>query len=267
MFTTGPITRRGEDLWPYLQAVMGPDGEDTGCQSIELGEPDAVDLCGLEVITVPDNGRIGVSSDLKEAQRRCADHLANRGARVREIRIDGLRPSFEIWAASMEAAGGTPFRELLGEGEPVPLVREAIRFMAGRSDHTLPALVLALVEKFPALQGESGQKLLNRGRELRRQIEAQMGEGIMLYPSYSCCAPPHRWPLRHPFDWVYTGIINVLEFPATQVPLGLNEEGLPLGVQVIARHGADHRTIAVALELERAFGGWVSPPRSPRATA
>jgi fatty acid amide hydrolase 2 len=62
-----------------------------------------------------------------------------------------------------------------------------------------------------------------------------------------------------PFNWVYTGILNVLEMPATQVPLGLGREGLPVGVQVAALDGCDDRTIAVALELERAFGGWVPP--------
>ena len=45
----------------------------------------------------------------------------------------------------------------------------------------------------------------------------------------------------------------------TQVPLGLGERGLPLGVQVAAGPGRDHVSIAVALELERVFGGWVPP--------
>ena len=43
------------------------------------------------------------------------------------------------------------------------------------------------------------------------------------------------------------------------MPLGLNADGLPLGVQVAAGPGRDHVTIAVALELERVFGGWVPP--------
>jgi fatty acid amide hydrolase 2 len=53
---------------------------------------------------------------------------------------------------------------------------------------------------------------------------------------------------------------NLLGLPATQVPLGLNRRGLPLGVQVAAAPGNDHLTIAAALELERACGGWVEPP-------
>jgi fatty acid amide hydrolase 2 len=52
---------------------------------------------------------------------------------------------------------------------------------------------------------------------------------------------------------------NLLGLPATQVPLGLGKRGLPLGVQVVAAAGQDHRSVAVALELERAFGGWVPP--------
>ncbi len=52
---------------------------------------------------------------------------------------------------------------------------------------------------------------------------------------------------------------NLLGLPVTEVPLGLGRAGLPLGVQVAAGHGRDHVSVAVALELERAFGGWVPP--------
>jgi fatty acid amide hydrolase 2 len=41
--------------------------------------------------------------------------------------------------------------------------------------------------------------------------------------------------------------------------MGLTDNGLPLGVQVVAAAGHDHVSIAVALELERAVGGWVDP--------
>ena len=43
-------------------------------------------------------------------------------------------------------------------------------------------------------------------------------------------------------------MFNLAGTPVTEIPLGLCERGLPLGVQ-----------IAVALELERVFGGWVAP--------
>jgi fatty acid amide hydrolase 2 len=52
---------------------------------------------------------------------------------------------------------------------------------------------------------------------------------------------------------------NLAGVPVTQVPLGLDRRGLPLGVQVAAGHARDDLAIAVALELEHVFGGWVPP--------
>jgi fatty acid amide hydrolase 2 len=81
----------------------------------------------------------------------------------------------------------------------------------------------------------------------------------MLFPSYPRVAPRHNVPILQPFYWVYTAVFNALEFPVTQVPLGLTAAGLPLGLQVVARHGNDHLGLAVALALERALGGWIPP--------
>jgi fatty acid amide hydrolase 2 len=42
--------------------------------------------------------------------------------------------------------------------------------------------------------------------------------------------------------------------------MGLDRKGLPLGLQLVARKGNDHLTIALASMLEKKFGGW-TPPR------
>ena len=99
------------------------------------------------------------------------------------------------------------------------------------------------------------------GAGLRDELLQLLGDdGVLLYPTYSCAAPRHGVPMyRHTFDWTYCGIINVMELPSTQVPLGLNAAGLPVGVQVIGAPGQDHRTIAVAQALEQACGGWIPP--------
>ncbi len=45
----------------------------------------------------------------------------------------------------------------------------------------------------------------------------------------------------------------------TAVPLGLSKSGLPIGLQIVASPLNDRLSIAAAEELEKAFGGWVSP--------
>lgn len=87
-------------------------------------------------------------------------------------------------------------------------------------------------------------------------------DGIFLYPTHPTAAPLHHEPLVKPFNFSYTAIINVLGLPATACPLGLNKQGIPIGLQAVGGLYQDHLTLAVAEELEKAFGGWVLPPIS-----
>ncbi len=259
--TTGPIVRRAEDLWPALTALAGPDSGDPESRPFELGDPASVRLEGLVVLSVADNGVTPVSRELRQAQRRCADWLRGQGARVAHIKIDKLRRSVEIWGALLHEAGGPSFAELLGEGVPIGPFRELGRWALGRSPHTLPALGLAVFERLPMFTGAQARKLAELGGELRRETDSLLGpNAVMLFPPYPRVAPRHGWPLLRPLQFGYTAVLNALELPSTQVPLGLGSAGLPLGVQVVAGRGRDHLPVAVACQLEKAFGGWTPPP-------
>ncbi|WP_437330428.1 amidase [Sorangium sp. So ce381] len=261
--TTGPIARRAEDLMPVLRILAGPDARDPGCAPLPLGDPASVDLGALTVLSVEHDGVRRVSADLVAAQRKAAEALAACGATVVEARIDLLARALDIWTAMVGTSGGVTFRALLGGGRPVSLPRELARWSVRRSTHTLPALGLALLEDVGGLLPARVERALELGKALRAELVSRIGEqGVMLYPSYPSPAPRHYAPLLPPFQWTYTAVLNVMEMPATQVPLGLNGEGLPLGVQVAAIHGNDHVTIAVAEHLERSFGGWVPPSLS-----
>jgi len=84
-------------------------------------------------------------------------------------------------------------------------------------------------------------------------------DGIFIYPTHPTPAPYHNEPLIKPFNFSYSGIFNVLGLPATHCPMGLNSRGLPIGIQVVAGPDQDRLTLAMAVELEKAFGGWVPP--------
>jgi fatty acid amide hydrolase 2 len=274
ILTTGPLARRAEDLMPLLRILAGPDGEDPGCTAIALGDPAAVDLRGLTVLDVPDDGRLGVSDELRAAQERAASALSARGARVRTMRFRELRQQFEIWSAILGAAEEVPFGVILGgeEGARVRPWRELPRWAMRRSDHTLMALLLAAVDPLPHALPKLSERTRAAGARLRAAILDALGpRGVMLYPVYPTTAPKHDAPvhdyLRLRFPSGYQGVFNVLELPATAVPLGLGRGGLPLGLQVVGPSGGDHLTIATALALEDALGGWVPPPALRRPAA
>ena len=259
MLGTGPLARRAEDLWPLLRVLAGPDGECAVCAPLALGDPDRVELASVRVFDVSD-APLPVQESLRSAQRRAAAHLAARGAVVREAHYPELGRAAWIWSASLSEHNDTPFRVLLGHGEAKPIGRELVRWALGRSEHTLPALALAAIEPIPERFPGASAKLLREGERVRDAWNELLGDdGVMLLPSYRRLAPRHRQPLLRPFDHGYTAIVNVTGLASTQVPLGLDPEGLPLGVQVVAAQGRDHLCVAVARELERAFGGWVPP--------
>jgi len=140
------------------------------------------------------------------------------------------------------------------------IAREFLRFGLRQSEHTFPAILASLLDGAGDHFPKRAKQAIQAGKELKAEIlEKLHPQGVMLFPSYVQTAPKHNWPLLKLFHWVYTGIINVLELPATQVPLGLNKAGMPLGIQVIGLPYQDHVTIGVAQHLEEDFGGWVFP--------
>jgi fatty acid amide hydrolase 2 len=257
---TGPITRRAEDLPTIMKILAGPDGICEGAAAMKLGDVRDVDVRKLSVLSVPDDGgRIFVSPALREAQARVEAWFESRGARVRRKRLKNTKHSVEIWSAALSTSNGATYAELLGNGEAIEILKEAGKFARGRSPFTLPSIALAAIERFTK-NDKQNASFLELGRALKEELANEIGEdGIFLYPSHAMPAPKHGFPMLLPVMWAYTAVWNAVRVPTTQVPLGLDARGVPLGIQVGAMHGQDHRTMAVAIALEDAFGGWVRP--------
>ena len=122
--------------------------------------------------------------------------------------------------------------------------------------------VLGLVEDIGSAFPKRSAKFRDMRTALCQELIDTIGDGVLLYPSYAKPAPRHRQPWLMPFAWVYTAIFNAMGFPVTQVPMGLDPQGRPLGVQVVGAPGSDHVTIGVARVLEEhGPAGWVPPAR------
>ena len=61
------------------------------------------------------------------------------------------------------------------------------------------------------------------------------------------------WPLGET-DWVAVGMFPMqfthIGFPSLVLPVGTTEDGLPLGVQLTGRRGADRQLLELASQLE-----------------
>jgi aspartyl-tRNA(Asn)/glutamyl-tRNA(Gln) amidotransferase subunit A len=57
-----------------------------------------------------------------------------------------------------------------------------------------------------------------------------------------------------------TFFCNYYGIPATNLPAGFDENGVPLGVQFVGPHGADDRVLALARSYQQATGWCYVPP-------
>ena len=241
----GPSARHAEDLMPLLRLVAGPDGVDSSCRPLALGDAAAVRLRGLRLL----NCAAFLGGGLAYS-RRSAEHVAAHGALVGWLRAQPgcevgelpaypeLAEAFDIWAAMLGAATEEAFHSIISRAPAdgaAPVARllslpaELLRLLGanalgcGRSNHTLPALGLALVEKVDDLMPARQRRLIAAGGRLKAALAAALGEdGVLLFPSLPKGAPFHGGHIRRLsfLDCGVTGLFNVLELPATQIPLG-----------------------------------------------
>jgi Asp-tRNA(Asn)/Glu-tRNA(Gln) amidotransferase A subunit family amidase len=159
------------------------------------------------------------------------------------------------------SADGRSFLDWLGDGAPVNVAAEVARAVVGRARHTAPALFFAGLEA-----ASNALPIVRGGLEVKAQLVAKLAalltteRHVLLSVPFPVEAFPHGGAAWLPGAFVYSALWNVLEMPATAVPAGTNGDGLPLGVQVIGRKGADAVCVAVAGVLEQELGGW-RPPR------
>lgn len=261
MLGVGPLARRGEDLMPLLRIIAGPDGADPLTREVALGNPSDVSLEGLSVVTVEDSSRRPFSREVRDARERAVGALAARGASLRSVHMPAWRDALVPFLTTLQAESGRDRATLalLDEaGEAPPTWRS---LLARGGTHTLPTRVALGFELLPS-PARGRDRQLAAGRALVRELLDAIGDGVMLHPVQQRPAPPHGRTFGRLWLVNPATAFNLAGVPVTEVPLGLSEAGLPVGVQVAAAPNRDHVPIAVALELERVFGGWVPPSRA-----
>ena len=255
----GPLARRGEDLMPVLRILSGPDGSDPlVAGDPQLGDPASVSLEGLRVLISESAFVQPIKRELLAARERAAGALAAAGARLERIRLPQMRLAGEAYLAALSDAGNASLAGILEDAGAEPLT--VWRSLRRGGPHTVPLKVFALLEQANRLSSPRRvSKAIAWGRAYAREIAETIGDGVLLHPPLANVAPRHGHTHGRLYVSQPMAVFNLAAVPVTQVPLGLGSRGLPLGVQVAAAPGRDHVSIAVAMELERVFGGWVPP--------
>jgi amidase len=225
----GPLARAVEDLALIMDVIVGPDGRDASVVPVPLDDYREVDLRGLRVATFTEFEGASCDADTIAAVRSAAAALADAGAIVE----DALPPRIEeSWDITQVHWG-------------------RVRSWSWSAWRT------AQEHRLTADQIERG--LFAWGRLQRAFLEFMQTYDLIL-----CPAAPAAAQLRadvsglQPF--VYTLPFSLSGQPAAVVRAGASAEGLPIGVQLVARMWRDDVALAAAKQVETAVGGWQAPP-------
>jgi amidase len=114
------------------------------------------------------------------------------------------------------------------------------------------------------LGGRPLRRALAREPEIRRRINTVIDDAdLLLMPTVARAAPKSTVSTGHgafrTFNdgapWVaYTAVWNYTGQPAAALPAGLDGDGLPRSVQLVARPDGERTLLALAAQLERALG-------------
>lgn len=258
----GPMTRFACDLLPMLRAMIRPEEK----PKMKLDEP--VDLKTIKLYYLEDLGcplTLSCNSDILSGMRAAVEHLNSKHKMVvRKVTLEEFKYGLFLWSADLNVANGSiMYPEHENGREPFNPFLELLKFTYNGSDYPLNTIITCLIEKFSPTYGSSKQLHLSRKAALLRQkfYELVGQDGVMMMPTHPQPAPYHQTTILKLFNVSYTALANTLRSPITQCPLGMTKEGLPTGVQLIAAPYNDRLGIAIAEELEKAFGGWIPPSR------
>ncbi len=243
----GPMARYVEDLELILRIISGPDWIDPAIIDMPLRDPADVDLNNLRVAFYTDPPGFKVpAQETRDATLAAVRALSDVAASVEEDAPSPLERVPDLTARIGGGDGRAGTRRLLDK--------------AGTTDVSA-ILTKRIAEAEPITTGEFTQALEELDQYRSDMLRFISDYDVIISPVTAMPAQPHGASFedrnRHAF---YTGPYNLTGWPGTVVRCGASSEGLPIGVQAIARPWREDVSLAVAAFLESALGGWQKPP-------
>ncbi|MDP9161204.1 MAG: amidase [Acidobacteriota bacterium] len=253
----GPMTRTVADLKVMFEVMQGPDYGDPAAAPVPVRWPGTKDLKKLRIGYFEDDGRTPVTLATRNAIRSAAEALRKAGFDVVPFRPDGLDQARELWWQFFGIAGGMLLGPMTAghETDLSPILKQFSSWVAKEPPHTGHTLldtwlqrdmvrmkVFAQMEKYPVLLCPVASIPAFRHGEREWKIE---GERVKYLDAWSYC------------EW-----FNLLGTPCAVVPFSNSPEGLPIGVQIVARPWEEELVLSVAAELEAQRGAWTAPPEN-----
>ena len=249
LWQIGPLARFVEDLILALRVIMGPDGRDPVSVPMPLGDPDAVVLKNLRVAFYTDNGILSPTPETAEVVKNTVKALSDLVMSVEENCPQEIERTYDIWwglASADRGAGVTAILKLAG-------TTELHLYMKRFLDVQLAAK--------PMVPSDFGSLISGWDTFCSAMTRFFENYDVIICPVIAFPAQEHGFIMQKDKDlgFSYCFTYNLTGWPAAVVRGGTSPEGLPIGVQVVARPWREEVALVVAQHIETALGGWQPP--------
>ena len=245
----GPMARYVEDLALILSIISGPDWDDPHIVPMPLGDPADVDISGLRVAFYTDNGLRVPTDEIVAAVRSAANALADAGCLVEEDLPRAIPDNPDINNQLSQGDGQAGARRLLAKYGTTETHEWMTRLLEKASEN-----MVSVGEYTAALERVDAYRSAMLG--------FMQNYDVIVCPVSAFAALPHGESMtdENRSGINYTATYNITGWPSTVVRGGTSPDGLPIGVQVVARPWREDVSLAVAQYMEGALGGWQKPP-------
>ena len=252
----GPMGRSVADTRLQFEAIIGPDDRDPLSHPAAAVAEQAVDLSTLRVAYTEDFGICPVDPDIRHSFRN---------------KVEALRP----FVGACE-----PLTVDMGEADRCFDVIRAVNYLVGYRDayeadpDSLGANVRANYEIGAAMNLADFAWAHREQTQIFRRFQ-QIYRDYDLVVAPVTPVSPFPWtqlyaeqvagvPARNYYHWLgLTYVVTLTTNPALSLPCGLDQHGMPFGLQVIGPHLGDGRLLDCAQAMEAAFAS-VEELRRPR---
>jgi Asp-tRNA(Asn)/Glu-tRNA(Gln) amidotransferase A subunit family amidase len=250
----GPMGRTVADVALLFRTLGGQDADDPAGVPVAFREPGLDELRSNRIGFFEDDELVPVTTNTRAAVQAGAAALREAGFRVEPFRPKTLELLRKLWWKFFVQCGAmfyapairgreqelSPiFKEFLGIAAGAPLLTPAELLNAWAELDLLRATTLEEMRKYPVLLCPVASVPAFRHGERSWNVEGQVVEYLDA--------------------WRHTQWFNALAAPAAVVPVGRSQEGLPIGVQIVARPFEDETALGVAAIVDAAFG-YRAPP-------
>lgn len=269
----GPMTKSVRDAAIMLGAMAGHDPKDSTSADLSVPDFEAAltgDIRG-KVIGIPKEYRMdGMPAEIEALWARGIEMMRDAGAEVRDISLPHTKyalPAYYVIAPAEASSNLARYdgvryghRAKLAQGDGITEMYEKTRAEGFGAEVQRRVMVGTYV-----LSAGFYDAYYNRARKVRalikRDFETVFADGVdaILTPATPSAAfglgeMAEADPVQMYLNDVFTVTVNLAGLPGVAVPVGLDGQGLPLGLQLIGRPWEEAELLNYAHVLESRAG-------------